>query len=164
MQAGAGYSGPLRLANPQALRYAPVAQRIERQRPKLRVGGSSPSRGTFSGEASAIVAGVRFVRFSLSRPMPMSMPCADRCRISPEVVERIMTLYGEGMSLRAIGRVVDLNAPSIIYLGHESPGRPVPSASSGQASADHRASSVGKAESRYSQCVLDKSYLNINAR
>ena len=27
-------------------RHAPVAQRIERQRPKLRVGGSSPSRGT----------------------------------------------------------------------------------------------------------------------
>ncbi len=28
------------------LRYAPVAQRIERRRPKSRVGGSSPSRGT----------------------------------------------------------------------------------------------------------------------
>ena len=36
-------SPPLILSGP---RHAPVAQRIERQRPKLRVGGSSPSRGT----------------------------------------------------------------------------------------------------------------------
>ena len=36
-------------------------------------------------------------------------------RSSPEVVDRIMALYGEGLSLRAIGRVVGLSSRSVYF-------------------------------------------------
>ena len=47
-------------------------------------------------------------------------------RSSPEVIERIITLYGEGMSLRAIGRVVGLSGRSVYFWVKKSRCRPVP--------------------------------------
>ena len=47
-------------------------------------------------------------------------------RSSPEVVDRIMALYGEGMSLRAIGRAVGLSGHSVYFWVKKSRCRPVP--------------------------------------
>ena len=48
---------------------APVAQRIERQRPKLRVGGSSPSRGTTSLSITRTPNVKSGASYSCSRPI-----------------------------------------------------------------------------------------------